>query len=200
MKKIITLLSLILLVNLASAVPQIITTNFNLTVSSVPNGNLTNGNVYIFGEGGQMNNAFLVDGNCTFNYTLNSIPLVFSKDFNQNDSDMAVLIRSLNNYNNVTQQLMDCKTNLTICMNDAGYKGNYTQKSAELDICYRARDDYSNQIKTLNEQTASLTTWRNIGIGLGVIGIAAAAWLYRKQTIKKADNPYRAVSAAAIQH
>ena len=191
---------MLLSIGFISAVPQIVTTNFNLTISSVPNGNLTNGNVYIFGEGGQMNNAFAVTGNCTFNYTLNNIPLIFSRDFVQNETDMATLIRSLTILNNISADWKECQKNLSVCENDAGYKGNYTQAAAQLDTCYRARDDYSNQIKTLNEDIQGLTTWRNLGFGIGVIGVGAAIYLFKKQSIKKADNPYRSVSVGAVQH
>lgn len=202
MKKLLIYFSIIMLLSISfiSAVPQIVTTHFNLTVSSSLNGNLTNGNVLVFGEGGQMNNAFAVEGNCSFNYTLNNIPFVFSRDFQQNETDMAILIHSLTILNNMSANWQECTINLSTCMNDVGYKGNYTQAVAQLDICYRARDASAAQAITLTDQIAGLTTWRTIGFAAGVIGIGAAIYLFRKQSIKKADNPYRSVSVGAVQH
>lgn len=190
---------LLLSLSFISAVPQIVTTNFNLTIWSNQSGNITEGNYKILGEGGQLTNGFGVTGNCSFNYNLNNIPLIFSRDFEKNDTDLAVLIKWINNNKNATEQWKDCILNLSICANDVGYKGNYTEKVAELDICYRARDAYSTQITSLNDQIANLTTWRNFGVGAGIGGVLVAFWLYRKQNVKKAENYYDSVPSGVAQ-
>lgn len=197
---IILLLSMSVLLTSVSAVPQVIFSNENISIWSNQSGNTTTGSFRLWSEGLDATTTFSVIGNCNFSYYRENIPITFSREIVQNETDIATLIHALAINNNITAQWQECNRNLSWCMNDVGYKGNYTQAAAELDTCYRARDAYSTQITDLNNQISSVTSWRNIGFIVGIIGIALAAWLYRKQTLKVITNPYKSIPVAALQH
>lgn len=186
--------------SLVSAVPQVIFSDINLTISSSQVNNITTGNYRIWGEGIDASTTFVVTGNCSFNYQRTLIPITFSREFAQNESDLATLIHTASIFNNISEVWQQCERNLSICQNDVGYKGNYTIVKNELDSCYRARDDYSNQIKTLNEKMDGLTSWRNMGVGAGILGIGAAIYLFRKQSVKKVTDQYKSVPGVARQY
>lgn len=203
MKIILSLLLALMLIGLASAVPQIFTTTQNLTIFSNQSGNVTTGYYELVGEGGVLKNTFSVNtlnGSCSFSYNVNNIPLIFSREIKENDTDLATLIRWINDNKNISEEWKACQTNLSWCMTDTGYKANYTQKANELDICYRARDSFSDQVKDLNEKISGLTSWRNIGFVVGIIGIAFSIWTFRKNQVKKAENPYNKIPTAAVQY
>lgn len=204
MKTIITILTLVMFIGLVSAVPQVIFSDINISIwsnqSTSGNVTTTSGNYRLVGEGLSAQTTFVINGNCSFNYDRTNIPLTFSREVSQNDTDLSILIHELTVNRNCTQDIITCNQNLSVCMNDVGYKGNYTQKTAELDICYRARDDYSKQVTDMNEKIANLTTWRNIGMVVGVIGILLAGWTYRKNKVGLAESPYSAISGVAKQY
>lgn len=194
------MVSLLVSVGLVTAVPQVIFSDINITINSTTSGNNTVGNYILLGEGLNAATTFVVNGNCSFNYNRANIPLTFSREVAENDTDMATLIRWINENKNMSDQWKECTMNLSVCMNDVGYKGNYTQTKNELDICYRARDDYSRQITELNSKVSTLTSWRNMGVIAGIIGIGLAVYFFRKQMIKTMTNPYSGVSGVAKQY
>jgi hypothetical protein len=71
----------------------------------------TTGNYKILGEGLIAQTTFTIDGNCSFNYQRNQIPMTFSRDVAQNDTDLATLIHALVISNNVTRDYVECKNN-----------------------------------------------------------------------------------------
>jgi hypothetical protein len=198
--KAIFILSFILIIGFVSAVPQVIFSDINVSIYSTVTGNTTTGNYRLLSEGLDASTNFGIDGNCTFNYSRTGIPITFSRDIIQNDTDMATLIHALTINNNITQQWQECNQNLSICMDDTGYKGNYTVAKDQLDICYRARDQYSTQINDLNSQINNLTTWRNLGVLLGIIGMGGFIYLWRKQQIKTAIDPYKTIPSVGRQY
>lgn len=204
MKTIITILTLIMFIGLASAVPQVIFSELNISIwsnqSTSGNVTTTTGNYRILGEGLNAQTTFVVNGNCSFSYDRTNIPLTFSREVAQNDTDLSILIHELTINRNITADYIRCRDNLSVCMNDAGYKGNYTNAIKDLDICYRARDDFSKQVIEKKDEIANLTTWRNIGMAFGIIGIVVAGWLYNKNRLKVANNPYSGVSGVAKQY
>lgn len=185
-----TLLFFISMLNLASAVPQIFTTNFNLTITGNQTGNTTSANYYIYGEGGQMVNTFPVNGICNFSYSINNIPLTFSRDITQNETDLSRLLKMLADGNfNVTRDWQECNRNLTWCMMDTGYKQNYTDCSTQLSICRSQADTYANQITEKNKQITEQTQQKWIAVGAAVIAGILAWNLGRKTRVKTAKLP-----------
>ena len=204
MKIILTICALMMFIGLVSAVPQVIFSEVNISIwsnqSVSGNSTVTTGNYRILGEGLNAQTTFTVNGNCSFIYDRTSIPLTFSREVAQNDTDLSILIHELTVNRNCTRDIIECNQNLSTCMNDVGYKGNYTQKTEELNICYRARDDYSKQVTDLNGKIANLTTWRNIGIGAGIIGLTMAFWLWNKNRIKTAGDPFSGIPGTSKQY
>lgn len=203
-KLLICLSMMLFCISFISAVPQVIFSDINMSIWSnqtiVGNTTVTTGSYSLTSEGLNAVTTFGVNGNCSFSYSRDKIPITFSRDVTQNDTDLATLIHSLAINNNMSRQWQECIVNLSICNNDVGYKGNYSLAKDQLDICYRARDDYSKQVTDLNNKINNLTTWRNLGMIVGIIGAGAAIYLYRKQQVKVLDNRYGGISGVAKQY
>lgn len=168
--------------NSVNAVPQIITSYTNVSIYSNQSGNNSLGTFNMFGEGGQLSQTFSIQGSCNFSYNLNNIPLIFSREIQQNETDVAILIRALAVNNNMSQQWQECNHNLSICMNDVGYKGNYTVCSNQLDICHDFTQTSSTENTNLKEEVKKWKNYAFIGLGIGAL-CAFAAWNYRKKAL-----------------
>lgn len=179
----------ILTINLVSAVPQVIFSSENITIWSNQTGNSTIGNYQILGEGLNAQTTFAVNGNCNFSYTANNIPLIFSREFNQNETDLSLLIHTASIFNNISEAWQACTNNLSVCMNDVGYKANYTLCSTQLDISHANENKYSQDLIACNAKADQNMTWAYIGGVAGILGLAAA-WNYRKKaTVKITKSP-----------
>lgn len=190
MRKFYFLLLGILFLNLVSAVPQIFSTDFNVTINSTQAGNVTTGTLNIVGEGGILSQNFPVQGICNFSYSINRVPWVFSREIVQNDTDVAVLIRALTISNNVTKDYLECRNNLSWCVLDTGYKQNYTDCSVQLQIQRDNANSYANQLTEKNNQISTQTQQKWIAVGAAVI-CAVLAWNFsRKSKVKTVKNQF----------
>jgi hypothetical protein len=189
-KNIILVVGLLLSLNFIYAVPQIITTTMNLTIFSNQTGNDTLGTYKIYGEGGQLTNTFGVNGICNFSYTLNNIPLIFSRDIQQNETDLATCIRGIATNNNISKMWQECILNLSLCQNDVGYKGNFTQCDIEKDSYKTANIQCTDSKQNIEEDLKQTKSRMWVAIVAALI-LAALAWRnYTKITPKFAKNPF----------
>lgn len=175
---------------LVEAVPQIIVADFNLTIWSNQSGNTTNGVYHIIGEGGELQNTFPINGSCNFNYELAKIPLRFSREIAQNETDVAVLIRALTINNNVTYDLIECKNNLSWCLYDSGYKANFTTCNTQLEINRQTINDYSQQIKDKNVRITQLNQRMWLAAAVAVICAIAAVNFYKKSKVRTVKSAF----------
>lgn len=187
MKNILIFISLILLTMLTvNAVPQAIFSYTNITIT----GNGTFGNYHLWGEGVDATETFaMASGNCTFSYLKYQIPVTFSRDFGDNETDFAFLLNELRISRNATNLWVSCIQNLTECKHDLDYESNYSTCSYQLDSCTSARDVSGNDITNKNDEISTLKQHRLI---LGVIATicALAAWnFYNKQRVRTIQSP-----------
>lgn len=183
-KNLLIVLALVFTITCVNAVPQIIVSEVNMSIVSNQTGNSTLGIYHMIGEGGELTQNFNVNGVCNFSWQLDKIPLRFSREVIQNETDMATLIHSLTIVNNVTNDLIECNRNLSICMNDVGYKGNFTQCDTQLDICHANENKLSTDALDYKNQAERNKTWAIIGCIFGIAG-CAMAWNFRKKAMVK---------------
>jgi len=170
----------------ASATPQVIFSSFNLSIG--------NNTWQISGEGINANDVFT----CGTNYTRNNIPITLSRDFQQNDTDVAVLIHSLANNNNVSRQWEQCirekieiTNNLTTCIASTINYQNYSIKLNELTSCQSSLGTYNTQIADSNKKLADIT-WQRNALAFVVIALGFVCWnYYNKSKIKTIEGPYK---------
>lgn len=175
---------------MASTIPQVIFTSFNLTIS----GNCTAVVYTIHGEGLNANDVVATNylgqdlGNSTFancssanfNYTKVDIPITFSRTIETNDTDMAVLIHSLATNNNFSSMWIDCVQNLTDVKNNCLAQTNALNTIINTDLATSTKKD-----NTIN----TLTTHRWI-LGIIAVGAGIAAIVYyRKSVVKTTKSP-----------
>jgi hypothetical protein len=170
-------------ISFVSAVPQVIFSEVNVSI--------VNGTYTLKGEGLSATDTFPVNGNCSFDYKRDKIPITFSRDLEGNNTDVAILINALNKNINATVLLEKCsrernelQTNYTICMLDVGYKGNFTECTEQLNGC-------RNQLSSINGDTTEKQTkidemeqQRNISLGIAVLAIVGAVYMYRKNNVQ----------------
>jgi len=179
MKFIYLILGCILIsLSLASAAPKVIFTDLNITINSTDTG----GKFHLWGEGVNAKSDFSVSGNCTFSYSRINIPVTFSRDWEENDTDVAVLLRALAINNNATIWWHTCQTNLTECMHDLAYESNYTDCSGNLNTCADSRDNKNEELTKKNEEIATLKTHRILFGGLAIV-LGMVAWSFRKKAV-----------------
>lgn len=180
--KSIFLLTFLVSLNLVSAIPQVIFSYENITIWSNETANSTIGNYQIYGEGLNAVTTFPVTGNCNFSYTANGIPLIFSREFQQNETDLSILIHTASIFNNLSEAWQQCTLNLSVCMNDVGYKGNYTDCNIQLGMAHANENKYSSDVTACNAQAGKYKSWMYIGGAIGIIGLLAA-WNFRKKAM-----------------
>jgi hypothetical protein len=177
-------------ISFISAVPQVVFTSINLTIN--------NGTYKIIGEGINAQDNFGVNGNCTFNYERQNIPITFSREIGENSTDIAILIRALASNDNMSAKWQDCmnnlsrvSNNLSICSIDTGYKQNYSDCSYQLITTQSDRDKYQEQITTKNNEINELANLRNILIGACAV-LGFLLWnTWNKKNKMMAESPVR---------
>ena len=108
MRKILIFL-LLLVIPFVSAVPQVIFTDLNLTINSSGEGMA---NFRLLGEGLDAQSSFSTNGNCSFSYSRYNIPMTFSRDFQRNETDMAILLHALSTNANATELFFNCSKSI----------------------------------------------------------------------------------------
>lgn len=174
-------------ISLAYAVPQVIFTSINMTIE----GNCSTIVYKIAGEGiNAKDSSFFATNlnlsNCSMNatYYKENIPITFSRDFVENQTDIAVLISALKINNNISKMWQECVFNLSTCMAGFGYEENYTACLNDLQIFQSSNTEKQNQITSNNTRINELTTQRTLIGAAAIIGIIAAFYFYRKNKPK----------------
>jgi hypothetical protein len=188
MRKVIFLLGLIFGIAMVSAIPQTVLSEINLTIA--------NGSYHLRGEGLNAKDDFgikLVNESntttCSFHYERYNIPITFTRDFSENDTDIATLTHALAKSLNYSDKWEQCVNNFTAYKEYGGYKTNYTNCKSDLSNANVNIANYKDEISEKNEEIDSLKTWRMIlVIGVGICGFLA--WDYRnKLKLRTAKNP-----------
>lgn len=169
-----------------SAVPQVVFSSINLSIN--------NGTWQISGEGINAQDSF----SCGVNYTRENIPITLSRDFQQNDTDVAILINALAQNSNASKQWESCLSekqqvtnNLTICLSNRIEFSNYTEAKAELANCNINLNTYNSQISDSNKQISDITSQRNI-LALIAVVLAFFAYRFHQQTkVKTVPSPLK---------
>lgn len=181
--------SLVLFLSFISAVPQVILSSFNLTIY--------NNTWKINGEGINAVDLISVNGNCTMNYFRQDIPITFTRDFEPNQTDVAVLISALAKNYNISDQWQRCvveyaqvNKSLTDCLPKAAIAdGNYTSLQVSYGSCVTARDQFSKQV---SDQNAEVSTLKQTQMFL-IVGLVIVAFLaynfYNKSRVRVIDSP-----------
>lgn len=172
-----------------SAVPQVIFSEVNISI--------VNGSYTLKGEGLSATDTFPINGNCSFDYKRDRIPITFSRDLEGNNTDVAILINALNKNINATVMLEKCsrerneiQTNYTICMLDVGYKGNFTECKDALSGCRNQLDSVNGDTVDKQKELDELKQQRNISLGIALVAIAGAVYMYRKNNVQTKRNPF----------
>jgi len=174
MKYLSLLFAIVLLSFFVSATPYAIFTEVNLTI--------TNGTWWLKGEGIDATDTFSVDENCNFHYERTDIPITFSREIEQNETDVAILLRSLAINSNITIWWHDCISNLTECKHDIVYESNYSVCKSNLELCSTSKEDKNKDIIEKNKEIEALKSHRFFLIVIaGICGIAA--WKFRKESV-----------------
>lgn len=190
MKKILITLMCIAFVSLASAVPQVIFTSVNLSI--------TNGTYKLVGEGLNAQETFAIPANCSFSYERLNIPITFSRDIGENSTDVAILMRALSSNENTTAKWQACvletaNLNATVnnCLTNQKYETNFTQCKTDLGVCTTTQQDKSSQVSSINAELVKVKQQRMyLVIALIAVGLFCYN-LYTKTNIKSADSPVR---------
>jgi hypothetical protein len=169
---------------LVSAVPQVIFSSLNLTID--------NNGYHLWGEGLEARDTF--PNNQIINYEKYNIPITFSREIYPNSTDSAILMNAIATNLNMTykwqdcmNQLIDMDINLSLCIQDKGYRGNYLDCQNSLSIC-------NANLNTANAAVEELKTVKSqrMVLILVCIGLAFAAWTYyNKANVKKVESPYK---------
>ena len=198
MKKTIIFLLLISILPLVmSATPQVVFTSVNMTVMT----NCSGTYYTIKGEGINANDWFGTpltiagyngtNATCTgnFTYVKDLIPITLSRTFENNDTDMAILLHSLATNNNVTQKFLDCQKELTSCNMDYGFRENFTSCQRDVSNMIIERD---NQVKNSEEKQTEIEKLKQHRTILFVVALASVGYgvyVYRKNTPKTVRAP-----------
>jgi|SRR3972149_11987501 len=195
-------IAILLLANVA-ATPQVIFTSINLTIST--------GNFTIAGEGISATDVITTTGSCNYSYSRTAIPITFSREFTENNTDVATLIHALASNNNFTlkweacvSKLQELDTNLTICSNDRGYKQNYTDCTKSLELvnidltsCNSQKNDYMTQVTTINKQLLDAKS-NNTYYYILIAALAFGCYhFYNKNKIKTVNSPFSQLPSSA---
>lgn len=184
----VVILVLLFVGSFVNAVPQVIFSELNISI--------TNGSYSIIGEGLNAQDSFSVNGNCSFNYSRIRIPITFSRDFESNNTDVAVLINALAKNYNISNKWEQCvlevahlNSSYTQCAGKAAFESNYTTCMIDFTNCDATRAAYSEQMTAKN---AEVSTLRQQQLFL-IIGLAVAVFFafnfYNKNRIKLVDSP-----------
>jgi len=178
--------------SLVSAVPQVIFTNFNLSIVLTP----SNLSYRIIGEGVDLKESIILNLssiNLSATPTIASmgrdnVPLQFSRDVCENP-DMAVLIRALSTTNNITQQWMDCVVKYAECNKSTIFAGNYTTVKAQYDSCLMASSSQQNSINDKDTRIKDLESQRLLVGGVAALCAFFAWHFWKKSTPRVLDTP-----------
>lgn len=181
---------------MVSATPQVILTEINLSIYA-QNNTIT---WKIIGEGISATDSFSI----STNYSRDKIPITFSRDIDQNNTDVAVLIRALaqnnnvsNNWENCVISLADTQKNLSICEEDIGYKSNYTDCQTSLSSSRNSEKDSQDKITSLTDEVKGLKNMRLI-LGAAAIILGLVAWtFYRRANVKTINSPMKQLPSSA---
>lgn len=183
------LLLFVLSLATVSAVPQVIFSEINLTI--------TNGSYTLKGEGISATDDFPVNGNCTFNYERNNIPMTFSRNFDANDTDVAILIDALADNLNISDQWKSCvversnlNASLLSCQTDVGYESNYTECNSQLVSCQSISSERSRSTSEAEERADEMENQRNLAFLAAVVAIVVAFTFYRKANVQTKKSPF----------